>query len=1217
MSSGPSRRPLSVFLAACALASVAVYVYFRERGPAPEPEPPPDKSAFRQLVSLKNDAVALLENAQFAEAAEKLREITQRAPDERLGWQNLAIALLLTAEKVDRARETETIDRIETELREVLAQLRQLDPDDPESLDLSARFLMQQNDYDGAIRMYAQAGKRRDADPAILYAGLEMSEWDREQVDPQQLNLIVENLRGNAPDNLAANIAVMKHLGERRDPGLKTAIDSFRTHLVPLSPTSQTALGQYLDAATAAVDGGNWTDAITQITNVRNLLLGEIAFTNDLHRLQPHLLERVVLEFSPEFYAPHAASDLDPGLSIPVAFAAVEWPAREDLVTAIAAEDFDLDGKSDLILAVGTLLEVWSNPFDAARVKLVDAELPWPCSGIATGDLDGDYQSIRSGTSVPFTAENFIDTDLDIVIYGEEGVRVFRNDLLENGAGRTLSYIPQTAEFDALRDVTWVEIADLNHDGPLDLAIVADGRASIWFNDGRGTFRDVSANSSLPGEHVGLTQLRSVDLNRDVLIDLLAAAPTSDDGLVLSSSLHGRFRATSVSDPAQSFGASRCVVPIEANQDATWDVLSAGERGVRLTLMKSLTKQSTRADRSVVLSEVPSLGVAVWDYDNDGFMDAVSWGESGIEIFRGDGRGNFAKSSQLTSEFPQQVSSVVVFDADADGDQDLACLSEGRLVLLRNDGGNANGWIDVRMRAEEVPQNPRERCNMHGVGNLLELKVGDIYQSLVATGTSTHFGLGSRERADVVRILWTNGIPQNVIAPEKNRPIFEQQILAGSCPYLYAWDGTQFTFVTDCLWAAPIGLQFAEGVPAPCRNWEYLKIDGDLLQPLDGEYVLQLTEELWEIAYYDHVSLLAVDHPAEIDIFTNEKVGPAEIAEFRVYTVRNRRTPKVLDSRGNEITDIVATRDRTYHKGWERSFTQGLVEEHWIELDLGDLSANREIILYLTGWMLPASTSINVANTYNPDSPRARPPALLVPDKDGNWIEALPYMGFPGGKTKTIAVDVSGLFPTDDWRVRIATNLEICWDEVFFTADDEPGEYRLTEMPLQGADLHYRGYSRRIRQPGNGPEFYDYADVTTSPVWPPIGGAMTRYGDVLELLREPDDRQAVFATGDEMTVRFAATGDPPPPGWKRDFILYNIGWDKDADLNTIQGQQVEPLPFRAMTKYPYAPDESFPDTPLHRKYLEEYQTRRQPIKTFWTLIRDWKAADLGIDATTR
>src|SRR5262249_39356 len=73
----------------------------------------------------------------------------------------------------------------------------------------------------------------------------------------------------------------------------------------------------------------------------------------------------------------------------------------------------------------------------------------------------------------------------------------------------------------------------------------------------------------------------------------------------------------------------------------------------------------------------------------------------------------------------------------------------------------------------------------------------------------------------------------------------------------------------------------------------------------------------------------------------------------------------------------------------------------------------------------------------------------------------------------------------------------------------------------------------------------------------------------------------------------------------RDFLLYNVGWDKDADLNTVYGQTVEPLPFAAMERYPYGAAQDFPDTPTHREYLRTWQTRTQPEAAFWRSVLRW------------
>jgi hypothetical protein len=463
----------------------------------------------------------------------------------------------------------------------------------------------------------------------------------------------------------------------------------------------------------------------------------------------------------------------------------------------------------------------------------------------------------------------------------------------------------------------------------------------------------------------------------------------------------------------------------------------------------------------------------------------------------------------------------------------------------------------------------------------------------------------------VVRVLWTNGIPRNVIQPAADQFVCEQQVLLGSCPYLYTWDGEKFTFVTDLLWAAPIGLQFAEGVLAPAREWEYLKVSGEQLAPRDGEYVLQITEELWEAGYFDEVKLIAVDHPTDVEIFSNEKVGPAELAGFKVHTVRERRVPVAArDHRGRDVLPELAREDGIYLKAFEEKLRQGLVEDHSLELDFGDLGDPRQITLFLTGWVYPTDTAINVALSQNPELPSPRPPSLWAVDASGRWKEVRPFMGFPGGKTKTIAVDLSDVFTGGDYRVRIATNMEFYWDTVFFTVDESPAETRLTHLDLLGADLHDRGFSRYEHQPNNAPDRYIYEDVSTAPQWPPVAGRFTRYGEVTDLAAASDDRLVVMGPGDEMTLRFAVPDEPPPEGWTRDFLLYNVGWDKDFNLNTVLGQTVEPLPFRGMRGYPWPSDEQAPESPEYLEYLRTWQTR-EPDRGFWQLVREY-APSAGI-----
>jgi hypothetical protein len=83
----------------------------------------------------------------------------------------------------------------------------------------------------------------------------------------------------------------------------------------------------------------------------------------------------------------------------------------------------------------------------------------------------------------------------------------------------------------------------------------------------------------------------------------------------------------------------------------------------------------------------------------------------------------------------------------------------------------------------------------------------------------------------------------------------------------------------------------------------------------------------------------------------------------------------------------------------------------------------------------------------------------------------------------------------------------------------------------------------------------------------------------------------ILGSGDEMRLVFDAPADGPPAGWTRDFLLKVDGWAKDRDPNTAYSTSVEPLPFHAMTRYPYPANEHYPDDAAHEAYRRQYNTR--------------------------
>jgi hypothetical protein len=92
--------------------------------------------------------------------------------------------------------------------------------------------------------------------------------------------------------------------------------------------------------------------------------------------------------------------------------------------------------------------------------------------------------------------------------------------------------------------------------------------------------------------------------------------------------------------------------------------------------------------------------------------------------------------------------------------------------------------------------------------------------------------------------------------------------------------------------------------------------------------------------------------------------------------------------------------------------------------------------------------------------------------------------------------------------------------------------------------------------------------------------------------------------GDEMTVEFKADDLPDlKEGWKRDFLIFSVGWVKDGDLNTAYGDMVGPLPYHGMSSYPYSETDHYPQRKELETYHKSYNTRKVTGEAFRNEIR--------------
>lgn len=778
----------------------------------------------------------------------------------------------------------------------------------------------------------------------------------------------------------------------------------------------------------------------------------------------------------------------------------------------------------------------------------------------------------------------------DIAVAGDRGFRLFKQSDNETFADVTSRLTLQNAT--QYGSYTGVWAFDVDMDGDLDLLLArSSGDPFVLRNNGDDTFTE---SDSFRGAGT-IIDFRWADLDGDGVPEAIML--TENGELKVFRNLRGgRF---AQSETVAQNRAGIVIADLDANGE--FDIISIGEDGMLyqnfFDMRTSDWKEQSLRDTELGMLGPGEVNLFSGDIDNNGALDLVISTDGSSFLLLGDENRQLVR---FTEELPGGITAL--FDVDGNERLDILGIDEdGTPFFLQNEGMKNYFARSIRARASGLEGD--QRINSFGIGGEMEVRSGVLYQKQLISSPIVHFGLGEYEEAQMLRIIWPNGSVQAEFAElGMGATIFNEQILKGSCPWLFSNDGEEIHFITDALWRSPLGLRInAQETAGVIQTFDRVKIPGDKLNPINGIYDLRMTAELWETHFFDYVNLVAVDHPIGTEIFVDERfVFPAPDLSTQIMS-----TPvpvlSVTDGKGNDYIDLVSEMNENYMKPFTKTAYQGLVEEHSIMIELNRKNNLNADWLLLSGWLRPTDSSINLALSQGSINP---PTGIKVEVSEGgdHWKTLHYNFGVPAGKLKTILLDLTKAENNSEIKkVRLTTTSEIYWDGIFQA--EKAGAESITETNLMATkqELRYRGFSEWNRADAVSPKLPMYEEISsTAQRWRDLEGFHTRFGDVSELLADIDDRYVIMNAGDEMVLHFEPL-DPPKEGYTRSYVFESDGWVKDGDYNTEASATVLPLPYHGQSDYEYTVGDrlfSDPIFKMHRNDWLNFHTRYITSHTF-------------------
>jgi hypothetical protein len=500
------------------------------------------------------------------------------------------------------------------------------------------------------------------------------------------------------------------------------------------------------------------------------------------------------------------------GLNVPNVWGGVDHKRYiiEAKGSGLAFFDYDNDGWLDIYLTNGTRLdEKWAagksptsqlfrNNRDGTFTNVTEksglARTGWQ-TGVCVGDYDNDGWD-----------------DLFCCFWGH-------NILFHNNGDGTFSDVTRKAGLyhEQVRWGAGCTFLDYDRDGSLDLFVcnyvkfdleqaAASSRAAscqwkgipvmcgprgligdtnlLYHNNGDGSFTDVSEKAGIlkPGARFSITAV-SYDFDNDGWPDIYVAVD-SEPSMLFHNNHDGTFTDIGVTagcaySEAGHEQAGMGVAVGDYDCDGWLDIFKTNFTDDTCNLYHN-NGDGTFSDVTfpsgiAVNSRFVAWGCGFLDYDNDGWADLMQINGhvypeiAGHEVgqtyknprivYRNMGNGQFKDVSAVMGPgISEHFSSrgAAFGDYDNDGDVDVLVLNMNDLPsLLRNDGGNKQNWIKIKLIGT--------KCNRTAIGARVRVVIGDhVQMDEVHSGSSVmsqgdlrlHFGMGKAETVDVIEVKW-------------------------------------------------------------------------------------------------------------------------------------------------------------------------------------------------------------------------------------------------------------------------------------------------------------------------------------------------------------------------------------------------------------------------------------------------------------------------------